>query len=312
MVPSDSSSGQQAVAEAARIKNCLSTFAQEFDREFDKYLTAQNQVPGALFEAVRYSALSPGKRLRPYLTVRSCELLGGSRQQAWPAAAAIECIHAFSLVHDDLPAMDDDDLRRGRPTTHKKFGEAMAILAGDTLSVLPFEIIATHVSDAHAGINMIRELALATGWAGMIGGQAADIIGEHQPPSLELTTYIHTYKTAALFRAACRIGALAAGSIDKQSNERCQEIGSFGEELGKAFQITDDLLDVVATSATMGKETGKDSAAGKQTYPRCVGIEESRRLAKQAVERAIGHLGCFGIDADDLREIARFVVDRTY
>jgi geranylgeranyl pyrophosphate synthase len=234
--------------------------------------------------------------------------VGGSRDDAWPAAAAVECVHAFSLVHDDLPAMDDDDVRRGKPTTHKQFGEAMAILAGDALVVLAFEILARHVSDRRLAGEMVLELAERTGWTGVIGGQASDIAGQSQDPSLDLTRYIHERKTAALFEGACRLGAMAgSGKADDVAT-----LGRFGTCLGRAFQIADDLLDVTSSAEKMGKRVGKDGPAGKQTYPRCVGVERSRRAAEKACEDAIRELQGFGHDADDLRELARYVVSRTF
>lgn len=290
------------------IQEALTAFASEFDAEFSKLLAPNGDVPEPLRQAVHYAALGPGKRIRPYLTIRCCELLGGVRQQAWPVAAAVECIHAFSLIHDDLPAMDDDDLRRGRPTVHKKFNEAIAILAGDALAILPFELIPQYVAAPPTAIAIVQELAAAAGWSGMIGGQAADILGEGGPANLDQAVYIHERKTAALFRAACRVGALCAAP----KNPHVESLASFGLHLGKAFQITDDLLDVLATGEETGKKTGKDSIAGKQTYPRCVGIDESRRLAADAIATAIECLSALNTPVDDLRALARFVVDRTY
>ena len=290
------------------LPNPLSNFAAQFDRHLNDYLQTTSGVPAELLEAVRYSVLAPGKRIRPYLVVRCCELVGGSRDDAWPVAAAVECVHAFSLVHDDLPAMDDDDIRRGRPTTHKQFGEAMAILAGDALVVLAFELLTCHVADRHLACEMVLELAQRTGWAGMIGGQAADIASQSEKPSLERTLYIHDRKTAALFEAACRLGALAGrGTVADGS-----ALGRYGACLGRAFQITDDLLDVTSTTEKLGKKAGKDGAAGKQTYPRCVGVEQSRAAAKAAADAAIVEIAGYGTTADDLREIAAYASSRNF
>lgn len=246
--------------------------------------------------------------MRPYLLVRACELVGGARATAWPAAIAIECVHAFSLIHDDLPCMDDDDLRRGRPTVHRKFGEAIAVLAGDALAVLPFELLAAADWPATVTASVTLELARATGWAGMIGGQVADVLGESQPADEAAARYIHLRKTARLFEAACRMGALVGSAQPDQS----ARLASYGCSLGQAFQIADDLLDVAGTTESAGKAVGKDASHGKQTIPRCVGIEASRRSALELVGAAVEALAIFGSEADDLRAIARFVVDRNY
>ena len=286
----------------------LSNFVAQFDHQLYDYLRTISEIPAELLEAVKYWVLATGKRIRPYLVVRCCELVGGSRDDVWPAAAAVECVHAFSLVHDDLPAMDDDDLRRGRPTTHKQFGEAMAILAGDALVVLAFEILVRHVANRRLAGEMVLELAERSGWAGMIGGQAADIAGQSQSPSLDRTQYIHERKTAALFEGACRLGAMAGnGKADDVT-----ALGRFGACLGRAFQIADDLLDVTSTAERMGKTVGKDVPAGKQTYPRCVGVEQSRRAAEKACDDAIFELQRFGTNADDLRELTHYVVSRNF
>ena len=286
----------------------LKTFAAEFDQWFKEYLTPRGDVPPELLEAVHYSALAPGKRIRPYLVGRCCELAGGRTSDAFPAAAAIECVHAFSLIHDDLPAMDDDDLRRGRPTSHKRFGEAIAILAGDALVVLAFELLARHIPDKRLAAEMVLALADGAGWSGMIGGQTADVAGQSRPPALELTTYIHERKTARLFETACRLGA----TMGHAGPDMVEALGGFGRMLGRAFQIADDLLDVTSSTEAIDKGVGKHAEAGKQTFPRCIGIEESRRAANDAATAAIAHLEAFGPAADDLRTLARYVVDRDY
>jgi len=289
------------------IQNTLRAFAAEFDGRLDALLACGGPRPADLAEAVRYSVLASGKRVRPYLLVRCCELVGGTRERAWPAAAAIECVHAFSLVHDDLPAMDDDDLRRGRATTHKKFGEALAILAGDALLALSFELVA-RMADARVVQALVSELAGATGWSGMIGGQAQDLAGENQPPSLERTRAIHRLKTGRLFAAACRMGAICGGGTVDQ----LEGFLRFGGRLGEAFQIADDLLDLTAGAERLGKTAGKDAAARKQTYPACVGAAASRAAADAAVTSAVAELAPFGPAADDLRELAAYVVVRDY
>jgi geranylgeranyl diphosphate synthase type II len=286
----------------------LGEFAAEFDNRLKEYLTSRGEVPAELLEAVQYSALAPGKRVRPYLVTRCSELVGGQASDGLPAAAAVECVHAFSLIHDDLPAMDNDDFRRGQPTSHKKFGEAVAILAGDALVVLAFEILGRHVADRRLAAEMVLELADGTGWSGMIGGQAVDVTGQAKPPTLKLARYIHERKTARLFQTACRLGAMA-GRADQESVER---LGRFGQMLGRAFQIADDLLDVTSSAEVLGKNVGKDAKSNKQTFPQCVGIEESTLAAQDAAQAAIAELGIFGPAADDLRELARYVVDRNY
>lgn len=286
----------------------LEDFASEFDRRFGEYLTPGDDVPSELVKAIRYSALAPGKRIRPYLVVRCCELVGGRAADAWSIAAAVECVHTFSLIHDDLPAMDDDDLRRGQPTCHKKFDQATAVLAGDALVVLAFELLTRHVKDQAVAARMVLELALGTGWAGMIGGQTADILGQSKPSVLELASYIHKRKTASLFKTSCRLGAMA-GRGDTDTIAIC---GRFGQSLGRAFQIADDLLDVTSTAEELGKKVGKDAVANKQTFPQCVGIERSRTAAREEAKAAIAELSTFGPQADDLRALARYVVDRNY
>jgi geranylgeranyl diphosphate synthase type II len=293
---------------ATDFPDCLKEFATEFDREFGRLLQPPEDVPPILAEAMRYSALSPGKRIRPYLVARCCELAGGSRSGVWYVGAAVECVHAFSLIHDDLPAMDDDDLRRGRPTCHRKFGEAIAILAGDALMMLAFELLARHCPDPVRLPKLVLSLAKGGGWSGMIGGQAADVLGENEPPSIERARYIHERKTAALFEASCAMGVIASGGTD----EVLSALTAYGKHLGQAFQITDDLLDVTSTSQLMGKRVGKDVSAGKQTFPECVGMERSRAAARESASEAFARLAPFGEDADDLRSLANYVVDRNY
>ncbi len=284
-------------------------FAEEFDRRLRAYLEPHGGVvPPALYEAVRYAALSPGKRIRPYLVVRCCELVGGKAGDAWPVAGAVECVHAFSLVHDDLPAMDNDDVRRGQPTTHKKFGDGIAILAGDALLAFAFELIARHVADNALAGRMLLDLATHTGWEGMIGGQALDIVGQDLPQGLELTGLIIDHKTAKLFAGACRLGAL----VGRADEGIVTALGAYGYNLGRAFQIADDLLDVTATQGTTGKAVAKDAAAGKQTYPRCVGVEQSRVEAKRAADLAVAELDRFGNAAEDLCQLAHYVADRSF
>jgi len=298
------------------LRDRLSAFRRAFDARLSESISdSQGDTPQELVEAMVYSALAPGKRLRPFLVVRCCELSGGRREDAWAAAMAVECIHAFSLVHDDLPAMDDDDVRRGRPTCHKQFGEALAILAGDALVVLGFELLARHVGDRDLSASMVLELARATGRAGMIAGQVADIAAKPPPAAelphahdRELVETIHRLKTARLFAGACRLGALAG----RAEGQMVEHWGRFGELLGRAFQISDDLLDVTAKADVLGKAVGKDARAGKPTIVECMGIQDSQELASQTVGEALVLLDPIGSDANDLRALCGFVIDRNY
>lgn len=294
--------------EPSSIGERLAAFAADFDGRLRDALTPAGETLPELCDAVTYAALGPGKRLRPYLVVRSCELAGGSPDHALAAAAAVECIHAFSLIHDDLPAMDNDDLRRGRPTCHRRFSEATAILAGDALAVLAFELLARGATPPSITVQLVNELARAAGWSGMIGGQAADIAGESQSPSLDQVEFIQARKTASLFSAACRMGALVAGA----GPEVLQALASYGFAFGEAFQIIDDLLDVTGTAAALGKSVGKDLGHGKQTFSRCVGVDAARRRASEAAARAKIALSGFGPEAEDLRSLTDYALSRNY
>lgn len=265
------------------------------------------ELPPALREAAVYAVLSPGKRLRPILALHSCELLGAPATSALPAAAAVEFIHAFSLVHDDLPAMDDDDLRRGLPTVHVKFGEAMAILAGDLLSGLAFAAIADEYAEMGVSARLTGELAAAT--TAMIAGQVYDIYsvfpeGLSEREKLDL---IHRHKTGALIRCACRMGAICAGADD----DELASITLFAEALGLMFQIVDDVLDVTESAERLGKRSGKDAAAGKLTFPGVLGLEEARAEIERQRDLAIAALARFGESAQPLRELCHLLAVRT-
>ena len=306
MTSAASPSGRKVSESDMKVSERLAAWARGFEPTLEAMLSPGDGVPATLAEAVHYSARSGGKRVRPFIVTRICELCGGTAEMAAPAAAAIECVHAFSLVHDDLPAMDDDDLRRGRPTCHKVYGEAVAILTGDALLALAFEILATRIGDPAVAMAAVGELASGTGWAGMIGGQTLDIQGEQKRPELSLVKAIHRYKTARLFVSAGRLGAICA----RASATLTAAAGEFGHHLGRAFQVADDLLDVTGTAEQLGKAVAKDAAAGKQTYPAAVGIEASRRAAEEAARQAVEALDIFGPGANDLRHLARFVVER--
>ncbi len=267
-------------------------------------------LPGPLLEAMRYSLLAPGKRLRPLLVVLAFEACGGRSPAPWPAACAVEMVHAYSLVHDDLPAMDDDDLRRGQPTCHRQFGEALAILAGDALLTMAFQVLAEGYSPRTAAA-CCRELARAAGAAGMVGGQVDDLAWEQAPDhTAEALEQLHQRKTGALIRASLRLGVHVAAGEDGASVGLLERFDEYGRCLGLAFQITDDLLDVEGHAEQTGKRVGKDAARGKLTYPGLLGIAESRRRAAELGRRATESLASLGGAARPLLELVAQVVER--
>ncbi|NUN50836.1 MAG: polyprenyl synthetase family protein [Candidatus Brocadiae bacterium] len=278
-------------------------------RRVESYLDAVTPraatAPRSLHAAMRYSLFAGGKRLRPALVLLTCDLAGGKERDALPAAAALEMIHTYSLIHDDLPAMDDDDMRRGKPSCHRKFGEATAILAGDALLTLAFETLSRCPAGSVA--ELVRVIAGAAGCAGMVGGQQADLDGEEGRATPALVRFIHRRKTAALLRAAVQAGAIC-GRADSGTY---RTLTQFGENLGLAFQIADDVLDCTASTAQLGKTAGKDAASGKTTYPAVFGLERSRREAARLAARARRALEPFGKRAEPLRAVMTFVVERT-
>jgi len=278
---------------------------------FQKLNQRYPSAPSRLLEAIQYSLMAGGKRLRPALILESARACGSGHSNDNPsptalaAAAAMELIHTFSLVHDDLPAMDDDDLRRGRPTNHKVYGEAMAILAGDAMTTIAFEIIARDAEPKLVGA-LVVELAHASGPAGMIGGQVIDMDDSHKPANLAELQHLHRMKTGALLTASCRMGAIAASAAPAHLTA----LESFGRHLGLAFQIVDDVLDQTATTQELGKATKKDAAKGKITYPMLIGLDESRREARKQLDAALEVVQPLGTKADGLRALAAFVVER--
>jgi geranylgeranyl diphosphate synthase type II len=272
-----------------------------------------DDCPASLAEAMRYSLLAPGKRLRPLLVFAAAEASGGQDRQALPAACAVEMIHTYSLIHDDLPAMDDDDLRRGLPTCHKQFGEALAILAGDALLTLAFGVLAEGYPPATAAA-CCRELARAAGAAGMVGGQVEDLAWEHKGGTLEALSHLHGLKTGALFRACLRLGVLAVQGERRGGPDAAllRALDGYGRCFGLAFQITDDLLDVEGSADQAGKRVGKDSARGKLTYPGFLGIAESRQRAELLLREACDHLLPLGSGGERLRQLFRFVLERNH
>jgi len=275
----------------------------------ERYLEAfldDRPLPDNLREATKYALLGGGKRLRPILVARSCEAVGGDAQIALPPAAAIELIHCFSLVHDDLPAMDDDDMRRGRPTLHKQTSDAMAILAGDLMSALAFELLSEKLKPEEAG-RIVHELATATN--NMIAGQVYDTLpqfGDDVPPLERLQT-IHRNKTGALIRCACRMGVIVGGADAAQLNA----VTRHAEAIGLMFQVVDDVLDVTQTSEHLGKTAGKDEQQGKLTYPALIGLEASRDEIGRLHDEAIAALDGFGAAAEPLRQLCRYMAVRS-
>ena len=281
--------------------------ARAIDAALDAALPPEKSPPKSLHRAMRYSVFAGGKRLRPVLCLMAAEAVGGRASSAMGAACALEMVHTYSLIHDDLPAMDDDDFRRGRPTSHKVFGEALAILAGDALLTYAFETIAKGTKDRRVAGQLCGELASAAGPAGMVGGQVFDIESEGKRPNAKLVEAIHRRKTAALIRAAARMGAIAGGASAKQ----LAALTRFGEALGLLFQVTDDILDETGDESKMGKRLRKDAAAGKQTYPRVHGLAAARKLAAKLARRAESALKPLGKRAAILQQIPAFVLERT-
>jgi geranylgeranyl diphosphate synthase type II len=265
--------------------------------------------PASLCEAMAYSLLAPGKRLRPLLVLLAAEACGGKDIDALPAASAVEMIHTYSLIHDDLPAMDDDDLRRGLPTSHKKFGEALAILAGDALLTLAFGVLAEGYAPATAA-GCCRELAKAAGAAGMVGGQVEDLAWEKRGGGLSDLERLHARKTGALFRAALRLGLWSAQGERGVNPAQMEALDGYGRGFGLAFQITDDLLDVHSSAEQTGKRVQKDAERGKLTYPGFLGAQESRRRAEQSIQEACDSLAPLGPSGRWLAALARSILVR--
>jgi len=289
-------------------RDYLKEQVKRIDSELDRLTPAAETPPETLHRAMRYSLFAGGKRIRPVLCMEAARVVGEPAPGLAAAACSLELIHTYSLIHDDLPALDNDDLRRGRPTCHKVFGEAMAILAGDALLTLAFEVLATAPGAGEAcRAAMVRELARAAGTpGGMVAGQVADLEGEGTPPDARLLETIHRAKTGALLRASVRIGAIYAGADEAQ----LAALSRYGEHIGLAFQIVDDLLDVEESSEALGKTAGKDAAQQKLTFPAVYGIEESHRMAEAELRGALAALEPFGERAVRLKELAEFIVRR--
>ncbi|MBF0183079.1 MAG: polyprenyl synthetase family protein [Magnetococcales bacterium] len=290
------------------LQDYLATRREWVERALAELPVWQQGASDRLVEAMRYSLLDGGKRLRPILLLASAEALGANAQPFLPFACALECIHTYSLIHDDLPAMDDDALRRGRATCHKQFDEATAILAGDALLTLAFELVAQPVAevDPAVSLQLIALLARAAGMAGMVGGQMLDMVSEKQEISLSQLRKLHACKTGALIQASCITGAWLAGGA-MVFRDRFAEYGS---AIGLAFQITDDILDETGDSRLLGKATGQDQQSSKATYPRLMGLPQARREAEIQIERAEESLSGLGTAADPLRWLARYILTR--
>jgi len=294
------------------LKTYLKEKAALVDEALDRFLPDADTLPGTLHQSMRYSVMAGGKRIRPILLLAACRAAGGDEERALPAACAIEILHTYSLIHDDLPAMDDDEFRRGRPTNHKVYGEATAILAGDALLTEAFQLLAgpqmsTDIPPA-VRLRVIHTIARCAGSRGMVGGQQVDMEAEGSDdvdfPTLE---YIHTHKTGALILAAIQSGALIGGADE----DAFRALSTYGERAGLAFQIADDILDATSTTQALGKTAGSDAARGKVTYPALIGLDAARSRAQELQQHALAALEPLGEAAEPLRRIARFIVERS-
>jgi geranylgeranyl diphosphate synthase, type II len=282
----------------------------QVDSALDEYVPKVDGLTADLIEAMRYSLFAGGKRLRPILCMAGAEAVGGEGQHVLPVACALELIHTYSLIHDDLPLMDDDDLRRGKPTNHKVFGDAIALLAGDGLLTEAFSLMASPVTTGEIApdrlLEAIRMISGAAGPGGMVGGQVVDMQWEGKKADLETVKFLHTHKTGALIKASVVSGAIVTGAPEAQ----VRSVLSYGKKIGLAFQISDDILDVEGDSETMGKMAGADEEKGKTTYPSVLGLGESKKIQSALVQEAIQDLTAFGKRAEPLRQIAHYIIER--
>jgi geranylgeranyl diphosphate synthase, type II len=292
------------------IQTYLDQQRKRVDQFLERIVPQTSAQPQRLYESMRYSLLGGGKRIRPILTIAAAQAIGYDRDAMLPFATSLEFVHTYSLIHDDLPAMDDDDYRRGRLTNHKVFGDGMAILAGDGLLTMAFELCSrsdgTSEFSAAQQIAIVRELAQGSGHQGMVGGQVMDIQAEKQEIDLAHLQKIHSFKTGRLIRAAVRIGSI----IGQATPQQMQCLTDYSEDIGLAFQIADDVLDMVGTREELGKDTGTDERRGKQTYPSFFGVEGAKQLGEECVQRAIARLNAFDKRADPLRHIATYIMAR--
>lgn len=291
------------------LESYLARTTYEVERALDRWLPGAKVKPSTIHRAMRYSIFAGGKRIRPALCLAAAEACEGRRAEALPLACAVECIHTYSLIHDDLPAMDNDDFRRGKPTSHKVFGEGIAILAGDALLTYAFELaVQCRGWPRYGHRDVVLELAQAAGSQRLIAGQVADLEGEGRRISARQLQYIHECKTSALLRCAVRLGGMSANGTTAQ----LRALGEFGCYVGLAFQVIDDILDVTQTSQKLGKTAGKDRASGKATYPAIVGLERSRKIARELTERAFDALKPFRGRAEALEAIAGYLLRRDH
>lgn len=299
---------ETAVPHSLSLQPALDAISVAMDQRFDRLLPLPDDGRRRLYAAMRHATIGGGKRMRPLLVVAACDLFHVDRERALRVALAIECVHVYSLIHDDLPCMDDDDLRRGKPTVHRAFDEATAVLAGDSLHALAFEVIADEATheDPFARVELVMELARASGPLGMAGGQMMDLAAESEPFDLGATTRLQQLKTGALIGFCLEAGAIM-GRIPDQGRT---PLRGYARDLGLAFQIADDLLDVEGESAKTGKAVHKDAAAGKATFVSLLGVDRARTQAAMLIDQAIDHLHSFGSEADLLRAIARFAIER--
>jgi geranylgeranyl diphosphate synthase, type II len=301
---------QHPASRIVNLKRYLVARQKLIDRTLDGYLPKANTKPATLHKAMRYSLFAGGKRLRPILCLAAAEACRGKVKNALPLACALECIHTYSLVHDDLPSMDNDDFRRGRPTCHRVFGDGIAVLAGDALLTIAFEIVSRTKPTSRYDISvLLREIAVAAGSQKLIAGQVADLEAEGKRVKRGQLQFIHQNKTAAMLKSSVRLGAMSANADAR----KLSGITRFGERLGLAFQIIDDILDVTQTSEVLGKSAGKDVAAKKATYPAVIGLEKSRAEARRLTHQAHDALSVFSdADAEPLHALANYLLEREY
>lgn len=290
------------------LRPALDAIGTAIDHRFDRLLAVPEDSRARLYQAMRHAAIGGGKRMRPLLVVAACELFHVDRERALRVGLAVECIHTYSLIHDDLPCMDDDDLRRGKPTVHRLYDEATAVLAGDSLHALAFEVIADEATheDPFVRAELVAELARASGPSGMAGGQMMDLVAEEGGFDLPATTRLQQLKTGALIAFSTEAGAI----MGKAGAEPRTRLKGYARDLGLAFQIADDLLDVEGDAGLAGKALGKDGARGKATFVSLLGVERARKQAEMLIDQAIAHLHAFGSEADLLRAVARFAIER--
>ena len=289
------------------IEDYLKREREGIDLALDKYLPPENDYPSTIHKSMRYSVFAGGKRVRPILALAAAEAVKGNKEKVLPVACVFELVHTYSLIHDDLPAMDDDDLRRGSPTNHKVFGDAVAILAGDALLTLAFDILATKVkSEEKILLQIIHEISKAAGSMGMVGGQVVDIESQGKTVDFPVLEYIHIHKTGSLILSSVRAGALISSAGEKE----LIALTKYGEALGLAFQIADDVLDVEGVSEKMGKNKGSDKAKDKATYPALLGLDESKKRAEELMSIALAAIDFLGDEAIPLQQIARYIINR--